>query len=226
MAGSRKKRLGKNYRIHILINIIVVEFLLIGLFKYWPKIKTSSDVQNFAPAEHPLILSDITITRQGGTPPMPPMPAIPVAVPNNTIIKDPIPDLNLNNSLNLKGLPGNEGLGGEGGGPPSIASNPKVPPSVVKIVEPAVPPAAKKANIKVEIVVNFLVNTDGKVDKATITQIKLYNNDLKEYKVVKSIGYGIPKATIDAAMQWRFRPARQDGKSVRAYTKHIFTFGI
>ncbi len=226
MAKSHRNKREKNYRNHILVNVIVVEILLIGLFRFWPTYKTSPDIPSFSTAEHPLILADVTITRQGGTPPMPPMPSVPVVVPNNTVIQDPIPELNMNNILDLKGLPGNTGLGGEGGGPPSIVSNPQKPPSVVKIVEPAVPSAAKKANIKVEIVVNFLVDADGKVDKATITQIKLYNNDLKEYKIVKSIGYGIPKATIDAAMQWRFRPAQQDGKSVRAYTKHIFTFGI
>lgn len=226
MAKYQKNKLRKNYRLRILANIVLVEILMIGLFKFWPHIKSEENLPTFTTSDHPLILSDVTITRQGGTPPMPPMPAVPIPVPNDRIIKDPIPDLNMNNLIDLKGLPGNTGLGGEGGGPATIIRNPQQPPSVVKIVEPAVPPAAKKADLKVEVVVNFLVDTNGNVDKATITQIKLYNKNMNSYKIVKSIGYGIPEATIDAALQWRFRPAQQNGKSVRAYTKHIFTFGI
>ena len=221
-----EKKPDKFYRVRILANIVLVELILIGLFKFWPNIKSTSHLPDITVSEHPIVLQDMTITRQGGVPPMPPVPAVPIPVPNDQIIQDPIPDLNISNILKLDGLPGNNGSGGQGGGSGNIVKHPNQPPSVVKIVEPAVPSAAKKANIKVEIVVNFLVDTDGKVDKATITQIKLYSNNLKSYQIVKHIGYGIPQATIDAAMQWRFRPAQQNGKSVRAYTKHIFTFGI
>lgn len=230
MALKKKQLYESIYHIRILASIILVEFLLIGLFNFWPKEKKEPVSENIVFSDHSRLLNITQITVQGGSPHMPAVPQVPIPVPNDRIIKDPIPNLllpkNEFNGLNGTGGKGNGTGTGIGSGSGRIYNNPQVPPSVVKIVEPAVPPAAQKADIKVEVEVKFLVDTTGTVNKATIVQIKLYSKNMKSYKIVKSIGYGIPEAAIHAAEQWLFRPARNGGEKVKAYTKHSFTFGI
>jgi outer membrane biosynthesis protein TonB len=212
------------YHIKIMAGIALSEFVLLAVFNLWPKSKQEPVYQSIEPSEQPIVLDNVRITRQGNTPPLPPAPVVPVEVPDYKIIQEQLPQLdNIGNDIFSKMPKFKEGgENGEG----AISKNPERPPSVTKIVEPAVPNAAKKANVKVELVVNFLVNTDGSVANVSISQIKLFNKKTGKFDMVKTIGYGIIDVTMKAAAQWRFRPAEQGGKKVKAYTKHIFTFGI
>jgi len=212
------------YRIRIQLGIIFAELILLALFNLWPVMKSDNDFQSSQSSDQSLVLEDIPITSQSSAPPAPPAPVVPVVVPNDQIIKEKLPQFNdIGNDKNAK-IPKFNGMGGNGRAP--IVGNPGRPPSVVKIVEPAVPEAAKKAHVKVEIIVNFLVGTNGAPEKVSIAKIKLYDKKTDKFKEVKTIDYGIIKVTLKAAAQWRFRPAEQNGKKVRANSKHIFTFGI
>lgn len=212
------------YRIKILIGMILSELILLAIFNLWPGKVRNDNSQNFESQDQPLVLSDIPITSENSAPAAPPTPEVPVVVPNNKIIKAQIPNLDISGNNPLAKNPISNGAGGNGVAP--IAKNPERPPSVVKIVEPAVPAAAQKANVKVEVVVKFLVGINGSPEKITIAQIKLFDKKTGKFKNVSTIDYGIIDVTLKAAAQWRFRPAEQNGKKVRAYSKQIFTFGI
>ena len=201
---------------------------MLGLIKFWP-VQAVPD-QSFRQSdfsENVITLEDAIITRQASTPPPPPQPTAPIPEPTDEIIEEEITEIdNIEFSNNPDPLStSNIGEQGEDEGP--VSGNPQRPPQIVRIVEPTTPAAAQQANVKAEITVSFLVDTEGKVEEATIEEIRLYNGqDTQDFKIVESIGYGLTEVTLDAALQWKFRPAREEGKAVRAYSRQIFTFGF
>ena len=74
--------------------------------------------------------------------------------------------------------------------------------------------------------VTFLVDAEGLVEDIYVSQIREYESKGNKYKVVPSIGYGVMGAALEAAKQWKFRPAMNNGKAVRAYTTQVFSFGF
>ncbi len=214
------------YRLRIMTCIIIAELLAIGVFNFWPVPEQQSEKKkNVTMNEDAVLIDEAVITRQASSPPPPPKPRSPVPVPKDEIIEDEIvvfDDSNISDfsdSLSTSKLPGTEGEG-------EIASSPQQPPSVIRIVEATTPEAAKEANIKAEVMVNFLVDKQGKVEDVSITQIKVYEDGSDVSRTVQTIGYGITEATLNAALQWKFRPARNNGRPVKAYSKQIFTFGF
>src|SRR6056297_1409336 len=73
---------------------------------------------------------------------------------------------------------------------------------------------------KAQLDVTFLVGANGTVEDAFISEIRLYEGD--SFTVVNQIGYGLLEATIEAALKWRFSPAKQEGKPVRTYVENSF----
>lgn len=205
--------------------IIAAEVIALGFFNLWPvpneSEKTNQDI-NFS--DNVVAIEDVVMTRQQNQPPPPPTPQVPIPVPNDKVIEeeiklDEINDSEFSDSLSIS-------VKGSMGNSDKPMTNPQRGPSVIRIVEPTVPEAAKKANIKAEIWVSFLVNKEGLVEEASISQIKVYNRETGEVRTVQTINYGLTEATLNAALQWKFRPAQNDGEIVRAYTRHIFTFGF
>lgn len=228
MHGTPKHidRKESQYRNRILACIIAAEIIAIGLFHFWP-VSENSDTKNRHKdySEDVFAIEEIVRTEQANRPASPPKPQTPIPEPTDKIIEEEITeidDLNISqssDSLSVAKL-GNEGNSDE------PVSNPQTSPSVIRIVEPTVPDAAKRANIKAEIWVNFLVDEQGRVEEASISRIKVYDQESGEAEEVEKIDYGLTEATLNAALQWKFRPAKNNGKSVKAYTRHIFTFGF
>ncbi|MDX1636940.1 MAG: energy transducer TonB [Balneolaceae bacterium] len=206
--------------------MILAELLMLSVILFWPaKQKDTDYFQDIEPVDDAITMEDVAITTQRSSPPPPPTPQVPVPVPNDQVIEEePI----VLEELDLQNLPNPiEQTGrGPGGDSDQIAANPTQSPSLVRIVEPTVPQEAKKANVKAEIWVSFLVNTEGNVEEASISRIKLYDDKGESYEFVQSINYGLAEATIEAALRWKFRPAKKDGEPVRAFTEHIFSFGF
>lgn len=211
------------YRLKILVCLVVAELVFIGLFKLWPKTASQPKVLTITAEEAPITMNDIRITRQDNIPPAPGPPIDHAVMPSDQVIRDNIPEIGDLNFVNLNKLPTGGGGGNSEG---DVYGHPENPPSVVKIVEPAVPDQAHRAGIRAELTVRFLVGKKGEVVDVSIISIKKYSSDMKSYKMVNNIGYGIIDATMKAAAQWRFRPAMEHGKAVRAYSTHIFTFGL
>lgn len=214
-----------SYENRILCSLVIAELLLISLFTFWPVPDQDKTYQDVVFSDNEAIIDEVQITTQQSSPPPPPKPQVPVPVPNDEVIEEEelvLEDIDISeysDSISVAGL-------GRVGDSERVASNPQMPPSVIRIVEPTVPAAAKKAGIKAEILVSFLVDTNGNVEEATIAQIKLYNENSETFELVDHVDYGLTDATLEAALQWRFRPAKNDGETVKSFTKHIFTYGF
>jgi len=215
------------HRIRVQFAIVIAELLVLGLFVFWPGPENPGDDNNIIYREDELQLETPVITKQTSSPPPPPRPSLPPEpVPNDEVIEEEIEitEFNLPDVLETSELEG-PGMLDSNDSSLKIHSNPQLPPNIVKIVEPVMPEEAKRNNIKAEIWVEFLVDTEGEVEEATISEIKMYNKKTDKYETVKHIDYGLIEATIKAALQWKFRPAKDNGQKVRAYTKHVFTYG-
>lgn len=204
--------------------MVIAELIAIAVFTLWPVQQQEPVQQQIVFDDSNAIIDEAVITRQSSSPPPPPRPQVPVPVPNDEIIEEELLELQ---DIDISVYADSMTVGfGTSGDSDRIASNPQSPPSVVRIVEPTVPDAAKRANVKAEILVSFLVDTEGRVEEATISEIKLFEGSSGDFRKVESIGYGLTEATLEAALQWRFRPATENGEKVRAYTRHIFTYGF
>lgn len=211
------------YRHKVLYGLIVVLVFMILLVRYWPVEEKIVEEQIQFAHNDEVLIDEIEVTRQQSAPPPPPRPHIPQPVPNDEVIEENIdfdPELDL---VDLPDLP--EGMGtGMDGDEDVIVSNPQLPPSVVRIVEPSVPDLPDELRGRIEMVVNFLVNSDGTVEEASIMQIRMYNEERTDYEVLPFIQYGLMGATIEAALNWRFRAARHDGIGVKTYTTATFNY--
>lgn len=208
-----------------MISLATVEILVLAIFNFWPVKKFREATPEIDFSDQSIAIEDVVRTTQQNRPPPPPKPHVPLPVPNDEIIEeDPIELDNLNIS-NYSDSLSVEMIGSDGEADEPVSS-PQVSPQVIHIVEPTVPEAAKKANIKAEIWVEFLVDKQGKVEEATITRIILYDQETGETKRLNSINYGLTEATLNAALQWKFRPARNNGQPVKAYSRQVFTYGF
>tara|TARA_R100001143_G_C3361105_1_gene135940 strand:- start:22537 stop:23214 length:678 start_codon:yes stop_codon:yes gene_type:complete len=213
----------KTYRNLILICIIIVQLSLIGLIRFWPDIEYTPSLAFDITEQELVLLDDIEITRQETSPPAPPKPQLPVPIPNDEIIEI---ELDIDFDLDLPELPELETGAGTGvtGDEARIVSNPQIPPTVVRIVEASAPEEVPpEIRGKLEMIVNFLVDENGEVEEVSIMEIRLYNEE-GSYEELPFVQYGLMDAVLKAAMQWRFRPARQDGERVKAFTRQRFNY--
>ncbi|MFO7846824.1 MAG: hypothetical protein R6V27_09705 [Balneolaceae bacterium] len=207
----------------LLLAVLGVQVLFAILFRFWPETEIENDLYLSDPPSHNVLIDEVQITQQRSSPPPPPKPRVPQPIPSEIVI-DFEPDFEMEMDMpDLPDLEPGTGTATEGD-EASIVSNPQVPPTVVRIVEASTPedvPPELKGNI--EMIVNFLVDKEGRVEEASIEEIRRYNED-GEYEELPFIEYGLMEAVLRAALQWRFRPARQDGEPVRAYTRQRFNY--
>jgi len=212
------------YRNRYLLAIVMVEILLIIMIRYWPAEEYNPELNFEIPPQEQVFLDEIEITRQETSPPPPPRPILPNPVPSEEIVEI---ELDVELDLDLPDLPElEEGLGtGEFGDEERIVGNPQIPPTVVRIVEATAPEAVpEEYKGRLEMIVNFLVDRDGNVEEASVMEIRLYNESGDSYEELPFVQYGLMDAVLRAAMQWRFRPARQDGEPVKAFTRQRFNY--
>lgn len=206
-----------------MIALIGSLMIILAFFKLWPvSPPEKAEFQEFY-ADEEILIDNTIITQQADSPPPPPKPMIPIPVPNDEIIPEDIefPDIDdIPADQSTSEMPGR----GETSGKAQLVGDPQTPPMLLKIVEPTIPQAVKDQNIKAQIDVTFLVGADGTVEDAFISEIRLYEGD--SFTVVNQIGYGLLEATIEAALKWRFSPARQEGKPVRTYVENSFNIGF
>lgn len=212
----------------MLAAIIAAQLITLGIIKFWPTQATPNrPFKESDFSEEVVRLEDAIITRQTSMPPPPPKPTAPIPEPTDEIIEEELTELdNIQFSEHADSL-SNATIGEQGEDEGPIAGSPQQPPRVIRIVEPTTPARAQQANVKAELTVDFLVDTEGTVEEASISEIRLYENpESQNYQIMETIGYGITEVTLTAALQWKFQPARDDGQPVRAYSKQIFTFGF
>ncbi|MBD3615680.1 MAG: hypothetical protein HUJ22_03830 [Gracilimonas sp.] len=206
-----------------MLSLIYAELIVLMILKFWPAQVAPPENFEYSYNDEAIYVERAIITRQSSAPAAPPKPRVPVPVPNDEVIEEEIdfPEFeDVFSKLDADGDQGLSSVGGEG----ELVGSPERPPGLIRIVEPTTPDAAKRANIKAQIIVTFLVGTDGEVEDAFISEIRLYDGD--SYKVVDRIGYGLMEATLEAALKWRFRPARDQGAPVKTYVENSFNIGF
>lgn len=206
-----------------MLSVIITQVVLLIFIHFWPEIKYSAELDFEIPEREQVFLDDIEITRQETSPPPPPRPMMPNPVPDDEIVEV---ELEFDMDLDIPDLPDvDPGFGtAQIGDEERIVSNPQIPPTVVRIVEATAPdqvPDEYKGRL--EMIVNFLVDREGAVEEVSIMEIRLYNTN-GGYEVLPFVQYGLMDAVLKAAMQWRFRPARQDGEVVKAFTRQRFNY--
>lgn len=205
--------------------MVAALLIAISVFKLWPvsdkeeRISYESIYQ-----EEEILIDNAIVTRQSSLPPPPPKPLVPVPVPDDEVIPEDydFPDVeDLFDDNELYDESEEIQLGSSEG---RLVGDPQQGPRLVKIVEPTISETAKNQNIKAQIIVTFLVGTDGNIEDVFVSEIRLYDGN--DYKVVDQIGYGILEATLEAATKWKFIPAKDDGENVKTYVENSFNIGF
>ena len=182
--------------------------VIIGAFKL--DFQTSNSQPLVASAQEIVTLQEIIQTRQIVKPPPPPRPPVPVEVPDDIVLEDE--DLDLDASLDLTAslVPV--------GPPPPVEEEPvedafeifefvEEMPTIIgglAALTAAVeyPLLARRAGIEGTVVVQVVVEPDGKPSDPTVT---------------RSAHEILDQAAVDAVMQQRFNPGRQRGRPVRVH---------
>jgi len=206
-----------------MLSLVIAQLLMIGIFKFWPKEEEQETVYQEESVQQVTLIDEVEITVQESAPPAPPKPQIPQPVPDDEVVEE---EIEFDAELNLLDMPiSDPGKGtGEFGDEDVIVSNPQLPPTVVKIVE-ATPPSNVPPEFKgkLEMIVNFLVDKNGDVEEVSIVEIRKYKDD-GSYETLPYLQHGLMDAVLEAALRWKFRPARQNGEPVKAYTKQRFNY--
>lgn len=197
---------------------------MLGVFRFWPGFDANKDPISFNEPNQELYIEQSIATTQETSPASPPKPQIPIPVPNDQVIEEEIELLDFEDMFSLEEL--GEGEIGQNGDSDQPVASPQKNPTPLTIVEPAIPDAAKRANIIAEVYVTFLVDKEGYVEDIFISSIRKYESNKRTYEFVQDIGYGILGASLTAAKKWRFNPAMDNGKPVKAYTTQVFSFGF
>lgn len=207
-----------------MFSLILVELFCIALIHLLPNTESETrQIEYYAPRAE-FFVEDVIITKQPTAPASPPRPQVPVPVPNDQIVEEIIEFPDFDDLFSEDPIQIDEDGIGRKGDSGTVVGSPDQPPSVVRIVEPTIPDAAKRANIKAEIIVSFLVDTNGNVEEVIFSEIRIYDGDT--YEVVNDIGYGIMEAIMEAASKWRFRPAKHEGEPVKTFVKNSFSIGF
>ena len=221
---SRKER--DAYPIRIGGAMVVSLLLAIAAIRWWPPPSSeASDTVYDARGQELIQIEEIQQTRQQASRPPPPRPLTPVIVPDDVILNEI--EIELTDNLTLD--PGEDLVEeSEGADVPRTggAAQPDRGPRAFRIVEPDFPREAERRNIRAEVVVEVLVNQQGRVESAEVAERFLVRGRDNERESVDLLGYGLEEAALSAARGWMFRPAREDGKIVASLTRVTISFGI
>lgn len=197
------------------------------LVRFWPSTwGFEDDFVYDARSQDVIQIDDIQQTNQEKRRPPPPRPMIPVLVPNDQEFEEV--DLDLDENVLPVDDPGQDAEIEEGAAVETgVSARADKGPQPRRIVEPQYPREANRRNIRAEVVVRVLVNRSGRVERTEILERYLLNkDDGSREEAVSEIGYGIEAAALDAARQWMFSPAREEGRIVQSWTTVALRFGI
>jgi protein TonB len=211
-----KADLKQRYPLFVEIGMILTLSLLIVAFRLDMTANTDFDVG--LTEQEVVQMEEILQTQQIEKPPPPPRPPVPVEVPNDEILDDD--DLDLDVSLDLDAavdLPPP---------PPPPADEEEPEPEIFVIVEQMpelvgglgelqkkirYPEIAKKAGVEGRVIVQFVVNEQGRVENPV---------------VVRGIGAGCDEEAIKAVQDARFTPGKQRGSAVKVKMSLPITFKL
>ncbi len=199
--------LESGYRLRVELGMIISLLILIVLFNIHLNFKNKETFT--VPDQETVKMQQVVQTKINQKPPPPPVPQVPVAVPNDAVIQDQpnfmSSELNLDAPLKLPPPP-----------PQPEEKNPKKKQQqqIFVVVEKMpkligglqalekniqYPELARKAGIEGTVIVSFVVNKGG-------VPIDL--------KIARGVGGGLDQAAINAVQKVRFTPGIQRGRPV------------
>ncbi|RMF57678.1 MAG: energy transducer TonB [Bacteroidetes bacterium] len=211
-----KADLRKRYPLYIEIGLVLTLLLLIVAFRI--DMRAEQTMEFVAEEQEVVQMEEIQQTQQIEKPPPPPRPPVPVEVPDDEVLEDD--DLDLDATLDidepLTDLPP----------PPPPAEEEEPEPEIFVIVEEMpeligglasiqskirYPEIAKKAGVEGRVIVQFVVDEQGRVVDPV---------------VVRGIGAGCDEEAIRAVKQAKFKPGKQRGKPVKVKMSLPITFKL
>ena len=209
-----------NYAHRILSCTAAVLLGLILLVRLFPSTTTTTERPLFPTMETPVLFDEVLVTRQTLSPPPPQIPRIPAVVPKD-VIDEPELDLEIDTDVQMDPLP-EEGVGtGQEGWESRLVLRPGVRPRVLKIVEPTKDlPALADLGSDIRVTVEFIVSETGDVLEVSVVAIDSMREG--EATPLPELDRLALEAIIDAAKQWKFRPASHEGRPVPAPSTQIF----
>lgn len=194
--------LRKYYTVFLELALLLV--LIVFLVATKLELRTVEQDLNLTEEQEVIQMEDIIQTQQEERPPPPPKPQVPVEVPNDEIIEDDEimldADFNIDDPLEMPPPPPDEEEDEEDFFI-AVEQMPKLIGGQAKLqgcVE--YPNRARKAGIEGRVIVQFIVNEEGKVE---------------EPRVIRGIGGGADEEALRCVKQAEFEPGRQRGNPVR-----------
>lgn len=211
------------YRTRFIGCLALSLLLVVLLFRFFPRFPDEDPLFEDEDTLEEIAFDVVPQTEPQAQPPPPPSPRSPEPVPEDEVVEE---EFELEDAEMAERFGDGElDMPGDEGDPDAVHENPSRPPNVMRIVEPVTPDQAREAGIRARLVVTFEVSPQGTVQEVSISRRLIYDEEEGDYVEVDHIGHGIEDATLRAASQWRFRPAEDEGRAVRALTRHVFTFG-
>lgn len=143
--------------------------------------------------------------------PAPSRPVTPVPEPVDEIVADPIdlPDaeLNLDDALELSQS------SSQGEGERRLVDDPEQPARITQIVEPSRSIVPEPYRGRVVVDVRLVIGSDGEVEEATLVRLTTSEEDPLSIETESWLD-----SVLDAAYQWQFRPALDQGEEVWSET--------
>ncbi len=121
------------------------------------------------------------------------------------------------------GGPGGTGGGGDGG-TGRLVERPEQSPRVDRVALPSYPDAARRAGVGARVRVRVLVGSGGEVVGVEVVERTLVERRGRE-RSVAALPFGLEESFVEAARRSRFRAARDDGATVRAYAVITLSVG-
>lgn len=120
---------------------------------------------------------------------------------------------------------GTGGTGGGGdGGTGRLVERPEQSPRVDRVALPSYPDAARRAGVGARVRVRVLVGSGGEVVGVEVVERTLVERRGRE-RSVAALPFGLEESFVEAARRSRFRAARDDGATVRAYAVITLSVG-
>jgi len=199
----KKADLRKYYTLFLEIGLIAVLLIFIVAMKM--DFRSKKEKVDLTQQQEVVKMEDVIQTKQVEKPPPPPRPPVPVAVPNDEIIKDEILNINaeidLDEKMELPPPPQQQKKEDEEDFFVAVEQMPELIGGLAKLQSQIrYPEMARKAGIEGRVIVQFIVTEEGTVDSP---------------KVIRGIGGGCDEEALKAVSQAKFKPGRQRGKAVR-----------
>lgn len=228
-----------------------VLLLLLAAVHWWPAPRERTPVPVTEPREV-VQVREVAPTRHSSTPaPPPPLRVPPIEVPDEVTLPPERIDLDFSaadpDGTPGSGPPNSEDAGASGGVP--FAHLDRLP-QPIRFAEPDYPAAARDRSLRAQIVVEVVIDEDGKVTEHQIVDRLVVQGEgsrpsvsaaccsrsiMKQeradstdwsYERVSAVGHGLDEAALRAAARWRFRPAEYRGEPVSARALLTFSFGL